>query len=246
MKKAAIAMMLIIASYGAASAQAQSKSVQAKPQRFTNFIDSASYAYGLIIGKNLESLKVGFNYSLVNQAMSDVKNNANIYSDSLITKIMSRLQQVVQLKEKQRIETLSKENAVKSSAFFVENAKRPTVKTTQTGLQYETVSLGPTDGRTPSVNDTAVVNYEARFVDGKLFESSFENGKPIRIPINAIIQGLREALLMMKPQDTYVFYIPSNLAYGEKGAPSIEPNQGLIFKINLLEIVKGSAPIEKF
>lgn len=243
MKNFAITLIALLLLSGYAFSQNNGIDAKAK---FSSFTDSASYAYGIVIAKSIESLRIDFNQGLIIQALKDVKNKTAIYNDTLTNSLMKRLQNVVQTNEKARIEDLTKENAYKTKAFFEENAKKPNVKKTASGLQYEELISGPLDGMSPSINDTAVVNYEARFINGQIFDTTFETGKPVHIPLNQIIPGLQEGLLMMKPKDSFILYIPSELAYGEKGAPSIEPNQGLIFKIDMIEIIKGSAPIQQY
>lgn len=93
------------------------------------------------------------------------------------------------------------------------------------------------------------IRIEVQTEDGLWHEydhSSYGAEKPVRMPLNQIIPGLQEGILLMKPKDTFILYIPSTLAYGEKGAPAIEPNQGIIFKIDLIDIIKGSAPLPKY
>lgn len=243
MKNLAITLIAVLLLSGYAFSQNKGIDQKAK---FSSFTDSASYAYGIIIAKSIENLRIDFNQDLIIQALKDARNKIITYNDSTVNSLMVRLQSLVQTKEKVRIETLSKENAIKTKAFFEENAKKPNVKKTASGLQYEELVSGPTDGITPSINDTAVVNYEARFINGQIFDTTLETGQPVHIPLNQIIPGLQEGLLMMKPKDSLILYIPSELAYGEKGAPSIEPNQGLIFKIEMIEIIKGSVPLPKY
>jgi len=243
MKNLAITLIAILLLSGYSFSQNNGIDQKAK---FGSFTDSASYAYGIVIAKSIESLRIDFNQDLIMQAMKDARNKIFIYNDTTINSLMMKLQNLVQTKEKARIETLTRENAIKTKAFFEENAKKPNVKKTASGLQYEELVSGPVDGITPTINDTAVVNYEARFIDGKIFDTTLETGQPVHIPLNQIIPGLQEGLLMMKPKDSLILYIPSELAYGEKGAPSIEPNQGLIFKIEMIEIIKGSVPLPKY
>lgn len=247
MKNFTTTLIAILLSTGLGFSQTSFNSSPASQQaKFSSFIDSASYAYGVVLARSMESLRVDFNHELIQQALNDVKNKTNLYNDTTINSLLTRLQTQIQIKEKARIDVLTKENEVKTKAFFEENAKKPNIKTTASGLQYEEIASGPSDGTSPSVYDTVVVNYEARFIDGKILDSSYQTGQPARMPINQIIPGLQEGLQLMKPKDSFILYIPSVLAYGEKGAPAIEPNQGLIFKIDLIDIIKGSAPLPKY
>lgn len=247
MKNFTTTLITILLSTGLGFSQTSFNSSPAAQQaKFSSFIDSASYAYGVVLARSMESLRVDFNHELIQQALRDVKNQINLYNDTTINSLLTRLQTQIQVKEKARIDVLTKENEIKTKAFFDENAKKPNVKTTASGLQYEAIVSGPTDGVNPSINDTVVVNYEAKFIDGKILDSSYPAGKPVHMPLNQIIPGLQEGILLMKPKDTFILYIPSALAYGEKGAPAIEPNQGIIFKIDLIDIIKGSAPLPQY
>lgn len=247
MKNLTTTLIAILLSTGLSFSQTTFNSNPAAQQaKFSSFLDSASYAYGVVLARSMESLRVDFNHELIQQALNDVKNKINLYNDTTINSLLTRLQSQIQMKEKARIDVLTKENAVKTKAFFEENAKRPNIKTTATGLQYEAIASGPADGVNPSINDTVVVNYEAKFIDGKILDSSYQTGQPARMPLNQIIPGLQEGILLMKPKDSFILYIPSELAYGEKGAPAIEPNQGLIFKIDLIDIIKGAAPLQQY
>ncbi len=247
MKNIATTLIAILLSTSLGFSQTAINSSPATQQaKFNSFLDSASYAYGVVLARSMEGLKVDFNHELIQQAFKDVRDKINLYNDTTINSLLTRLQTQIQTREMARIEVLTKENAIKTKAFFEENGKKPNIKTTASGLQYETIVSGPSDGIPPSINDTVVVNFEAKFIDGKSLESSYESGKPVHMPLNQIIPGLQEGLLLMKPKDTFILYIPSELAYGDKGAPAIEPNQGLIFKIDLIDIIKGAVPLPKY
>lgn len=210
------------------------------PYKLSSFIDSASFAYGTLIADNLSKSGISMSYDLLIQGILAGKNGTNQLKPEQTEMIMARLQEMINDKEKLKIEQLSKANSEKEKLFFAENAKKPNIKTTQSGLQYEQTYQGSPSGTAPTLTDSAVVNFEARFIDGAVFASSYEGGIPATIPLNQAIAGMQEGLLMMKPGDTYIFYIPSKLGYGEKGAPQIPPNQGLIFKIDLIKVIKGN------
>jgi len=134
------------------------------------------------------------------------------------------------LSEEQNAEAKQAENS-----FLAENAKKPGVKITSSGLQYEVVN--ETSGKKPQANSTVVVNYEGRLVDGTVFDSSYERGSPWETDISRVIPGWTEGLQLMSVGSEFVFYIPSNLAYGESGIQGvIPPFSTLIFKVELLDI----------
>ena len=119
--------------------------------------------------------------------------------------------------------------------FLAENAKREGVKTTASGLQYEV--LEATLGQKPKATDTVKVHYEGTLIDGTIFDSSYKRGESISFPLNGVIKGWTEGLQLMSVGSKYKFFIPYQLAYGERGAgASIPPYAALIFTVELLGI----------
>ncbi len=124
-------------------------------------------------------------------------------------------------------------------AFLEANKKKSGIKTLSDGLQYRVLTQGK--GSHPTLNDTVTVNYAGTLIDGMEFDSSYKRGEPATFPVSAVIPGWTEALQLMTVGSTWELYIPSSLAYGEKGAPPvIGPNQTLIFKVELISINKNS------
>ena len=119
--------------------------------------------------------------------------------------------------------------------FLAENAKREGVKTTASGLQYEV--LEATIGQKPKASDSVRVHYEGTLIDGTIFDSSYKRGESIAFPLNGVIKGWTEGLQLMSVGSKYKFFIPYQLAYGERGAgASIPPYAALIFTVELLGI----------
>ena len=119
--------------------------------------------------------------------------------------------------------------------FLAENAKREGVKVTASGLQYEV--LEATLGQKPKATDTVKVHYEGTLIDGTVFDSSYKRGESISFPLNGVIKGWTEGLQLMSVGSKYKFFIPYQLAYGERGAgASIPPYAALIFTVELLGI----------
>ena len=119
--------------------------------------------------------------------------------------------------------------------FLAENAKREGVKVTPSGLQYEV--LEATLGQKPTATDTVKVHYEGTLIDGTIFDSSYKRGESIEFPLNGVIKGWTEGLQLMSIGSKFKFFIPYQLAYGERGAGgSIPPYAALIFTVELLGI----------
>jgi FKBP-type peptidyl-prolyl cis-trans isomerase len=121
--------------------------------------------------------------------------------------------------------------------FRAENKKRPEVKETASGLQYEVVKLGA--GRQPSDTNTVRVHYVGTLINGTVFDSSRDRGQPAEFPLNGVIPGWTEGLQLMPIGSVFKFYIPYQLAYGTQGSPPVIPGGAtLIFEVELLDIVK--------
>ena len=121
--------------------------------------------------------------------------------------------------------------------FLADNGKRSGVTTTKSGLQYEILKDGK--GPKPAATDTVVVHYHGTTIEGKVFDSSVNRGKPETFPVNQVIPGWTEALQLMPVGSKWKLVIPSDLAYGPRGAGAdIKPNSVLVFEVELLEIKK--------
>jgi len=132
---------------------------------------------------------------------------------------------------------LAADNAAKSEKFLADNAGREGVKSTPSGLQYMALSEGPADGVAPKAEDIVVVHYVGTLTDGTEFDSSVRRGAAAKFPLNRVIPGWTEGVQLMTEGDKYRFFIPPELAYGEKGAPgAIGPNEALIFDVELLRV----------
>lgn len=193
--------------------------------------DSASYAYGVVLAAsvkrqmsddvNVEALLAGLRASLTNQPTLIKSDDAN--------KIFNDYNRQAQMKA---AEAAKKEG----QKFLEENKKRPGVVTTPSGLQYEVVKKG-TGTVSPLATDKVKVHYHGTNIDGSVFDSSVERGQPITFGLNQVIKGWTEGVQLMHVGDKYKFFIPSELAYGERSpSPKIKPNAVLIFEVELLEI----------
>jgi FKBP-type peptidyl-prolyl cis-trans isomerase len=127
------------------------------------------------------------------------------------------------------------DNLLKGQAFLKENATKPGVHTTPSGLQYKVITEG--HGKKPAATDTVVVNYRGTTIDGVEFDSSYKRNEPIEFPLNGVIPGWTEGVQLMKEGGKVQLFIPSNLAYGTRGAGGvIAPDATLVFDIELLKV----------
>lgn len=133
-------------------------------------------------------------------------------------------------------ESIADQNLRLGRLFLKKNAENKDVVTLSNGLQYRIIEQG--SGPKPSSSDSVKVNYQGMHLNKKVFDSSYERHQPITFQVSQVIQGWQQALHLMKKGSTWMLYIPADLAYGEYGAPpAIGPNETLIFKVQLLDII---------
>ena len=200
-------------------------------------LDRLSYALGMSMGNNFKSSGIE---KIDCQDFAD--GVAAVYDGATPKMSYDEAKQVIQyfftqLQEKQNaaVAEMAKVNAAAGKAFLEENAKRPEVKTLESGLQYEVVTEG--DGQKPASNDTVKVHYTGKLIDGTVFDSSVERGQAAVFGVTQVIPGWVEALQLMSVGSKWRLYIPSELAYGAQGAGNvIGPNATLIFDVELLGI----------
>jgi FKBP-type peptidyl-prolyl cis-trans isomerase FklB len=128
----------------------------------------------------------------------------------------------------------------RGKAFLAKNKTRPGVKTLPSGLQYEVLKSGDPNSEVPTLQDTVVAHYAGTLIDGKKFDNSYDRGEPLTIPVGGVIKGWTEILQQMHVGDKYKVYIPSDLAYGDRGAGADIPGgAALIFEMELIAVKKA-------
>ncbi|MCL2210420.1 MAG: FKBP-type peptidyl-prolyl cis-trans isomerase [Treponema sp.] len=200
-----------------------------------NFNNDASYALGLNIGSGLrDGLAADGVSPNINELLKGMK-------DGLTGKTprfdLMEARNIVE----STFDAVMAEKGAKvleeGNAFLAENAGKPGISITPSGLQYEVLVEGT--GQRPSEENVVKVHYEGRLIDGSLFDNSYEYQEPVTFPLNGVIPGWTEGLQLMPVGSKYKFYIPSELGYGAYGAgASVPPNAVLIFTVELLEIVE--------
>ena len=128
-----------------------------------------------------------------------------------------------------------------SAAFLEKTAQEPGVRKLPSGVMYKVVREGPADGLRPQLADEVKVHYEGKLIDGKVFDSSYERGQPAAMPLRGLIPAWQEALVLMRPGDEWILYVPPEQGYGAAGAGGgeIPPNAALIFRIELIAVLEG-------
>lgn len=196
----------------------------------------ASYALGTDIGTNLKRQEIDLDPKALAAGVADAMAGKPGMTQAEVQDALAELRKQVMtaMEAKQKAEGVK--NLKAGEDFLAANAKKEGVKTTASGLQYKVTKAGT--GASPKPSDEVKVHYHGTLIDGTVFDSSVERGEPISFPVTGVIPGWVEALQMMKVGDKWTLYIPSKLAYGERGAPGgkIGPNSALIFDVELLGI----------
>jgi FKBP-type peptidyl-prolyl cis-trans isomerase len=131
-------------------------------------------------------------------------------------------------------EAAAETNHRAAATFLAENAKKPGVVTTASGLQYKV--LAPGSGESPKPSESVVVNYRGTLLDGTEFDSSYKRGEPATFQVNRVIPGWTEALQLMKPGAKYQLFVPPQLAYDLRSPPPIPAGSMLIFDVELVSV----------
>jgi len=191
-----------------------------------------SYAIGYQFAQNLKGQNVDVDSKALALAVSDVlKSKDPKISEEEMQKSMQQMYE----KRKENMQAEAEKNKKVGSDFLTKNKEKDGVKVLESGLQYTILEEG--DGKKPSKDDTVKVHYKGTLIDGSEFDSSYKRDKPAEFPVKAVIPGWTEALQLMKTGAKWKLWIPAELAYGERGRPSIPPNSVLIFEVELLDIV---------
>jgi FKBP-type peptidyl-prolyl cis-trans isomerase len=231
-----IALALLSLATLSVTAQQKKKTVKkttaVKPLLATK-VDSVSYAFGRDIGGTLKNLEItNWNKELIGKAIVSALDGQNslIEEDQLRIVIQSAVTEAREIKEK--------ENLAKEQAFFTENAKKASVKSTEEGLQYEVLVEGT--GEKPTRENEVTVHYTGTLLDGKKFDSSLDRNEPLKMKLDRVIEGWKIGVPLMSKGAKYRFYVPSKLGYGSQNMGAIPPNSILIFDIELLDFVKDA------
>lgn len=192
-------------------------------------MDKVSYALGMSIGHQLQQMNAtDLNIDDFAQAITDVFNGDAKLSDA-------EAQAAVQDFFSRKAEEQAKAAKAEGENFLAENAKKEGVKTLPSGLQYKVLREG--NGRKPSATDKVECHYEGTLINGEVFDSSYRRGETATFGLNQVIKGWTEGLQLMQEGAKYRFFIPYDLAYGERGAgQSIPPYAALIFDVELIKV----------
>ncbi len=200
----------------------------------TNKTDSISYVLGQEVGGYYLSQEIMVNTDEFMQGFIDAFKKISAIDQATKEKLIQQFQMEQQAKHQAKTAQKSGENKAKGAAFLENNKKNADVVTTPSGLQYKIVKQG--QGEHPKATDKVKVHYHGTLIDGTVFDSSVQRGEPISFGLNQVIRGWTEGVQLMTPGSKFIFYIPSELAYGDRETGSIAPGSTLIFEVELFEI----------
>ena len=200
-----------------------------------------SYAFGMLVSNQMSShmglQDFSFDYNAFMEGFRDFNEgrDTRISQDRAMDLIMAAFA-MLDAMQNEEMWLEAQRNLEEGEIFMAENAERPGVVTTASGLQYEVIVQG--SGETPGPTDIVRVHYEGTLIDGTIFDSSYQRGEPLEFPLNRVIAGWTEGLQLMNVGSTFRFVIPANLAYGAQAVGIIPPNSTLVFRVELLDIIR--------
>jgi FKBP-type peptidyl-prolyl cis-trans isomerase FklB len=234
MKKNQSILLTLLAIFSLSACMGQKKGKE-EPVGLNTEIDSVSYGIGVSIAKNLQKDGLdNIDVSLLSKGLSDVfeAKDLMVSPEDAMAKIQAYVAEKQKVKQAESIE--------KGKLFLEENSKKEGVVTLPSGLQYKILKEGT--GPKPTADDQVETHYTGTLIDGTVFDSSVERGEPITFAVGGVIPGWTEALQLMPVGSKWQLFVPSDLAYGERGAGGqIGPNETLIFEIELLSIPEAVA-----
>lgn len=200
--------------------------------------DKASYMVGMQIGSSLKSIKDEVDLKTVFDAITTTVNGGKTaLTPEQAAEVSKAFGEKMRTKSEAKAKAQGAKNKAEGEKFLAANKGKAGVKSTASGLQYKANTEGK--GPKPKASDTVKVHYTGTLLDGTKFDSSVDRGQPATFPLSGVIAGWTEGLQLMPVGSKYTFWIPSNLAYGERGTPGpIGPNSTLKFDVELIEIVK--------
>ncbi len=227
-RRLAMAMCAAVALSGAAFAADAPELKSAK--------EKLSYSIGMDIGGNLKRQSVEVDPDLLAKGLKDSYGGGKtILTEDQARQAITDFQKTLMAKQAETMQKLSEKNKADGEKFLSENAKKEGVKTLPSGLQYKEITPGT--GKSPKTADTVTTHYKGTLIDGTEFDSSYKRGQPATFPVSGVIPGWTEALQLMKEGAKWQLFVPSNIAYGERGAGrEIGPNATLIFEVELISV----------
>jgi len=199
----------------------------------------ASYTLGSDLAKNFTEQGLEIDVKAFSLGLEDALNKRESrLTEEEMMQAITEVKKSMMKKQLADRQSASAANIKEGKDYLAKNAKKPGVKTLPNGIQYKVIKSGK--GNSPSEDNTIFAHYQGSFIDGTVFDSSYERGTPLKFQMSNVIKGWGEVLKHMKPGDKWETVIPSDLAYGEKGAgQTIGANKTLLFTIELIQFDKA-------
>jgi len=198
-----------------------------------------SYSVGYQVGGDFKRQNMEINPEILVRGIQDALKNAEpAMTEEEMRQTLVDLQKRVTEAQKENKKIQSEKNLVEGRTFLAANVEKQGITALLSGLQYQIITKGK--GAPPKPTDTVTVHYRGTLIDGTEFDSSYKRNKPATFRLDRVIKGWTEGLQLMQPGAKFLFFIPPDLAYGERGAGgSIGPNSTLIFEVELLSVEGG-------
>ena len=200
----------------------------------TNAKAQASYSLGVSMGDQLHHLGLSAD-SIATERLTQGLRDALAGKVAMTANDQENIASFVKTARNAQADS----NRAAAKAFLAQNGKKPGVVTTASGLEYHIVTEG--SGTPPKSTDEVTVNYKGSLLDGTEFDSSYKRGQPASFPVNGVIPGWQEALVLMKPGSKWELFIPPNLAYDVNSPPAIPPGSMLKFEVELIKVKQPTA-----
>jgi FKBP-type peptidyl-prolyl cis-trans isomerase FklB len=200
-----------------------------------------SYSLGMKMGQNLHKQSVPVDPAILARGLRDgLAGGKTLLTDEEAQAAIMDVQNDMRKKQQEKMQEEGSVNKKEGDAFLAANKGKDGVVTLPSGLQYKIIKEGT--GPKPTTNDTVMCNYKGTLIDGKEFDSSYKRGQPATFPVGGVIKGWTEALQLMPVGSKWQLFIPSDLAYGDRGAGAdIGPGSTLIFEVELMSIEAKNA-----
>jgi FKBP-type peptidyl-prolyl cis-trans isomerase len=207
--------------------------------------DKLSYSFGFKIGNSIKQQDTEVNLEVLYKGIKDALSGEKAQlSDEEIAQVLTAFQQERMHKQQEQRKKQAEESQQEGEKFLEENKKKEGVVTLPSGLQYKVITEGK--GKKPKATDTVTTHYRGTLLNGTEFDSSYKRNEPATFPLSGVIPGWTEALQLMSEGSKYELYIPSKLAYGERGAGrEIPPNATLKFEVELISVKEEAKPDAK-
>jgi FKBP-type peptidyl-prolyl cis-trans isomerase FklB len=203
--------------------------------KLKSYADSLSYTLGFLYGLEIPEIPITLNHRIFYQGLINAKQrHFDVLDEDELLDVLERFEDIMIAMSNRDQEMMLIINQSEGRRFMEDNAKKPEVQTTVSGLQYRVLRSG--SGRLVRAYDDVTVHYTGRFLNGEIFDSSRNRFEPMSINVSHVIDGWSEGLQLMRVGDVFEFVIPDSLAYGERGYDIVEPGAYLIFEVEVISI----------